>query len=665
MDSTAITSKPNPLPPEQRPSHVRYWIIGMATMMSFMLYLDRFFITIILTFINQELTLTEIQSQMIISFFFWSYAASQVPAGWLSDRFGARLMLAIYIAGWSLFTALIGFSYSLLFLLIMRLGMGITQAGAYPTGASIVSKWVPFYGRATASSIVAIGGRLGGAFQGLITPIFLIMFVPVTINSLFVSEDVLKPAKFSLAVATPQNSSAKELTKLLIKDLDKSLESQSHLSEAEQQKKWQKALDIVLKREETFNVLPKKPGKLSPEVKKWVDTPKSEMAKKDYPLRNRALWQMAFPKIDDPTKIQLESFTEAIYHPEGDIATSLSILVRAEVQGNDWQADLNKLLKRPDLYEIVPRNEISLSWEAQRLANLPAKELSENQLTRRNRLLLEQAYPMSLRYIYGEGWRPVAYLYGGVGLVLAFVFFLVVRNWPSEHKGCNTQEQELINRGRPAGNKPDGKVNTLPIKYIVASRSLWCSSLSQFGTNFGWGFVATQVPFFLEEKGVPVEMRGLMYFVPLFLGILGMFGGGWLTDSLTQKIGVRWGRGLPMALTRFTAMAAFLVCLVLDSPWLFIIAFCCVTISTDLGTSAVWAFKQDVGGRYVGSVLGWGNMWGNFGAAVLPLAMGIIVGESKWELRFLACAVAFAIAGIAALGVDATKPIVKESELAQ
>ena len=34
--------------------------------------------------------------------------------------------------------------------------------------------------------------------------------------------------------------------------------------------------------------------------------------------------------------------------------------------------------------------------------------------------------------------------------------------------------------------------------------------------------------------------------------------------------------------------------------------------------------KQDVGGRYVGSILGWGNMWGNLGGFFGPWYVGVV-----------------------------------------
>ncbi|GAF81019.1 unnamed protein product, partial [marine sediment metagenome] len=63
-------------------------------------------------------------------------------------------------------------------LLITRLGCGLGQAGAYPTSASIISKWVPFRRRGTSSAIVALGGRCGGAIAPVLTAFLIVSFVP-------------------------------------------------------------------------------------------------------------------------------------------------------------------------------------------------------------------------------------------------------------------------------------------------------------------------------------------------------------------------------------------------------------------------------------------------------------------------------------------------------
>jgi len=61
-------------------------------------------------------------------------------------------------------------------------------------------------------------------------------------------------------------------------------------------------------------------------------------------------------------------------------------------------------------------------------------------------------------------------------------------------------------------------------------------------------------------------------------------------------------------------------------------------------------------------VLGWSNMWGNFGAALSPTIFGAIVGSflevgTGWTAAFAFCAVLNVVAGIAAIGVSASKPL--------
>ena len=197
--------------------------------------------------------------------------------------------------------------------------------------------------------------------------------------------------------------------------------------------------------------------------------------------------------------------------------------------------------------------------------------------------------------------------------------------------------------------------------WIIRSPSLWLSCISQFFTNIGWVLLVTWAPrFFQTAHGVGVEARAVMVAIPTAVGWLGMISGGFLTDFLVRRMGLRWGRALPMSLSRFSAMAAYVVCLFQwDSPWVFVAAFSVVAFSTDLGTAAVWAFKQDVGGRHVGSILGWGNMWGNLGAFLATRYLISLVGEDEnWNLVFQACALAFLLSGLAALFINATRPIV-------
>jgi len=194
---------------------------------------------------------------------------------------------------------------------------------------------------------------------------------------------------------------------------------------------------------------------------------------------------------------------------------------------------------------------------------------------------------------------------------------------------------------------------------LAASRSLGLLSASQFFTNVGWVFIMTWAPrYFQSVHQLPVEERALLVSIPPLVGWFGTVLGGVWTDYLLRTVGVRWSRALPIGLSRLLAVFAYLAFLFEPSPWVAVVLFSLVAFLTDWSQGTVWAFCQDIGDRHVASVLGWSNMWGNFGAAVTPPLLIWIVGPSQnWVAAFLACAAAFLLAGLTGLGIDATKPI--------
>src|SRR5581483_11413149 len=161
-------------------------------------------------------------------------------------------------------------------------------------------------------------------------------------------------------------------------------------------------------------------------------------------------------------------------------------------------------------------------------------------------------------------WRPVMALYGGFGCLAAVAYWAIVRDRPEEHPRCNAAELALIASGRPPSS--DGQsaghfAQTLAmLAGLVKSGRMWLMCLSQFTTNVGWAFLITGLPSYLDKSlRVSHESGATMTSVVLFAGMTGMLAGGYVTDLATRALGLRWGRSLPLVLSRFAAAAAFLL----------------------------------------------------------------------------------------------------------
>jgi len=259
-------------------------------------------------------------------------------------------------------------------------------------------------------------------------------------------------------------------------------------------------------------------------------------------------------------------------------------------------------------------------------------------------------------------WRPALWLDGAAGLAIAAAYWAVVRNRPSEHPACNQAEQALIGsppaEGRPSVRELGGMLGS-----FCLSRSLWCCAAVMFLINFGWAFLITWLPTYLKvQKHAGDLSSGRMVTLVLACGMLGQLAGGWIADRAARRFGLKRGRAYAVAVAGLLAGTGYVGCLFVSAPWA--IVGCCgvVSFGVDMGNPAHWSFVQDVGGRVTAAAFGWINMWGNFGAAAVAQLVPTLVAagltqEAGQSHVFMACAVALFLSSVAALGMDASRPL--------
>ena len=258
-------------------------------------------------------------------------------------------------------------------------------------------------------------------------------------------------------------------------------------------------------------------------------------------------------------------------------------------------------------------------------------------------------------------WRWVLVLYGCSGFLVAAHFWRVFRETPAEHPQSNEAEQTLI-AAAETESPPTGPVEFPPILPLIRSATMWLMCALQFGVNFGWVFLVTWLPTYLQDiKHVDPKTGGFMSTIVLASGIVGLLCGGPLTDFATRRLGRRWGRSLPMVCCYIVAIAAYQSSLHLESAWTFIAAVSLVSFASDMGIPAIWAYMQDVGGKNTAAVFGWGNMWGNLGAGtatwLVPRALKLWDTNGDWHEAFWLFSLGYLVAALAALGINANRRI--------
>jgi ACS family D-galactonate transporter-like MFS transporter len=164
----------------ERPSkavstRVRYGILGVIIVATAINYMDRANLSIVAPDVKADLHISAAELGLIFSAFSWTYAALQIPGGWVLDRVGPRITFGIALIFWSIVTGSISLAKGFTSLLGLRLALGVAETPAFPANNTLVSRWFP-----TKERGFATGAYTAGEYVGLAIAAPLLAWMAVT-----------------------------------------------------------------------------------------------------------------------------------------------------------------------------------------------------------------------------------------------------------------------------------------------------------------------------------------------------------------------------------------------------------------------------------------------------------------------------------------------------
>lgn len=166
----------SPLLAAEKPTKVRWRVFYCLLALVTINYIDRTILSVALPTITKELNFSPAITGVILSAFFWGYAPSQIPSGWLADRIRPDKVVVGACYAWGFAEMLSGFVSSAKAFIALRVLLGLTEAPVYPGGAKLNSMWLTKNERGRGAVLIDGGAPLGTALGGPIIVAFMTWF---------------------------------------------------------------------------------------------------------------------------------------------------------------------------------------------------------------------------------------------------------------------------------------------------------------------------------------------------------------------------------------------------------------------------------------------------------------------------------------------------------
>jgi MFS transporter, ACS family, D-galactonate transporter len=162
--------------PAERVTNLRWaiaLILGFGVLIN---YIDRGALSVASKPLHDELGLGPAEFGILSSAFFAVYAFSQIPIGYVLDRYGVTVISRIGAFLWSIASACTALAPNFATIYAARLFLGLAEAPTFPANAKAVGYWFPRSERGLATSLFDAAAKLSNAVGVAFTAYLLVWF---------------------------------------------------------------------------------------------------------------------------------------------------------------------------------------------------------------------------------------------------------------------------------------------------------------------------------------------------------------------------------------------------------------------------------------------------------------------------------------------------------
>ncbi|HEV8370489.1 MAG TPA: MFS transporter [Pyrinomonadaceae bacterium] len=259
--------------------------------------------------------------------------------------------------------------------------------------------------------------------------------------------------------------------------------------------------------------------------------------------------------------------------------------------------------------------------------------------------------PLQVRY----GWRASFFVLGVIGIIWSIAWYRWYRDTPAEKEGVTQSEIQEIGTASFANN------HQMPWGLALRSANLRAILLAGFCYVYGIYFFISWLHTFLVKGRGFSEADLLLSIAPGLLGACGNLAGGFVSDSLVRRFGLKWGRRGVGLIGLSVASVCIVATILTTNKFATLFFLGLVYAGITLQQTVVITVALDIGKKYVGGIVGMFNTICTLGGFLLSVSFGYFVTWfGSYDLALIPIACTLAIAAIAWLRIDATEELIPE-----
>jgi MFS transporter, ACS family, glucarate transporter len=251
------------------------------------------------------------------------------------------------------------------------------------------------------------------------------------------------------------------------------------------------------------------------------------------------------------------------------------------------------------------------------------------------------------------GWRGMFGAFAGLGVVWAVLWRRWFHDCPADQPGIGSAELLEIGMDLPRAHA-DGLWRDL-----LHSRQTWLLVAMYFCYVWGSWFYFSWFPTFLVRgAGFSEKEMGLLSALPFLLGCAGNLTGGWLSDRLAARYGLKAAR-CGQASVSLGASSVLILGLAFAKDKALVIVLASLGFGVlDLMLPAAWSLCLDLGRAHAGVLTGAMNAAGLAGGFVCTVLVGYLVRETG-SFRVPLCAIAAMVmaSAMVVVWIDPGRPV--------